>query len=129
MESHKQDNTISANSSIVKFRPSFSLLAIAMAALIGWALSMIPSDVDLQMYTGALSGISAALYLLILCNVGGSRSATVIRSFSGFMLTLTCLVLVAMALWCETAKYFVITSAFLVIVYLAVVLGVAKSGQ
>lgn len=100
-----------------------------MAGLIGWTISLIPSEQNAKILAGVVGGINAAIYLLTQFNVGGSRSATVIKSTAWAVLVISTIIIAIMAIWCVTPAYYIIPTALIALIFLTIAIGVARSGQ
>lgn len=120
---------VRAPKGVFRFSFPLTIIGILIAGLIGWTISMIPATDNLKMVAGLCAGLSSALYLLTQFNVGGSRSATVIKTTSWFVFVLSMIVVTMMAAWCTNPSYFIITMSLIALIFLVVILGVAKSGQ
>lgn len=127
MESRSVRET--AQETTARFDLVYTLIALAGAALIGWAISLIPNVEEIKSLVWILAGVTSAIYLGCYANAGTSRSATVIRYTSWTMLLLSNFVLAMMSIWCVTTTYFTIVSAALALLFIAIVYSVAKANQ
>lgn len=123
------NNSDDMNTGVLRFNMTFTLIGLAIAGLIGWAISFIPSDDHIRLTAALAAGLSTALYVLTILNVGGSRSAVVIRSLSSTTLIISLIAVTLMAIWCTTTAYYIIVLGLIALIFLGITVAVAKSGQ
>lgn len=120
---------IDITGTVFRFDPVFSILAVAGAALIGWAMSLIPDTKEIQTLVWILSGISSAIFLLSIANVGKTRSSTVIKFLAWTILLISNFILALMSIWCENKTYFILVIAVIVLCFIAIAFGVGRTRQ
>ena len=120
---------IDITDAVFRFDPVYTILALAGAALIGWAMSLIPDAQEIQTLVWILSGISSAIYLLCYANLGNTRSATVIKYLACTTLVISNFILALMSIWCENATYFRLVITVIVLGFTTIAYGVGKTKQ
>lgn len=115
--------------SVFRFKLVPTLIMLCLAALIGWGISLIPDTTQIQAFAGVSGGIVVAICLAVLVNASGSRASVVIRALSMTLLAIGVVVALAMAIWCDNYRYYILVNGALLLIYAATVYRVATSGQ
>ncbi|MDE6296992.1 MAG: hypothetical protein K2L89_04015 [Muribaculaceae bacterium] len=126
---NRRSQHIDSDDSVMRFDVVYTLLALCGAALIGWAISLIPEIKDVKTLVWILSGVSSAIYLLCYGNSGTSRSAIVIKYTSWTTLLISNLILAIMSIWCENSTYFILVASVIALCFVAIAYSVAKANQ
>lgn len=124
-----QQNHDGHNNTVIRFAAIPSIIALLSAAFIGWAISLLASTPDMKLTAALAAGITAAMFLLCHANVGGSRSATVIKATAWFGLIVTEIILSCLALWCHSTDIFILVTGAAMLIFISTAYGVARSGQ
>lgn len=123
------DQQQSTASSVFRFSLVSSVIAVLAASFIGWAISLLASATDIKLAAALTASLTTTLLLLCHANVGGSRSATVIKATAWATLAVTEIIIAALTLWSESVNAFILTGGFSALIFISVAYGVARSGQ
>lgn len=123
----RQNNETDAG--VFRYNRVASAIDIAIAVLIGWGISMIPDKTSMQLLAGITSGIMAAAFMLTSANTGDTRSALVIRVTAWVFFIVAIVVGLALAIWCEDYRYYILVNGIWLCIFATVTYRVATSGQ
>ncbi len=116
-----------ADSSRLKLKPIPLVLALIIAALLGYFIGLMAPE-GVQLTAGLFGGFMAAVMLGIGASTTSDRVAVMIKTASTLFLVVSLIVSFILAKFCESLSYYVIINGLLLAVYLSAVYGMIKSG-
>lgn len=121
---------------VLRFRLIPALFAVCIAALFGWAMSLLVAAYNpaadkenLPVAFGIISGVAAAIFLLVISCSGNTRSTTVIKATGGTFLSVDVVANIVMAFTLTDMNWMIIANALWLLLYAAISYGVGKSGM